>query len=125
MDACAFLSCPVTPSHSGVFQIIINYKTFIMKALIFYLVFASGLGMAIAEYSTGEQEIVDHVANAYSVDQEDVTLQSPDQVLVDLGTSSLQGTATFTLLGNNKTEVNIAFPGRTLNFIIEDEIHGL
>ena len=97
-----------------------------MKALIFYLVMATGFAFGVADTSSnGEREIIQYVANDFNVDEQDVSLLSPDQVLVDLGTSSEQGTATFEPYGESQTEVTIVFPSRTLNFIVENEIEGI
>ncbi len=96
-----------------------------MKVLIFSLIYAFSITAAAIQWTPGEQEIIEKVADAYDVDESDVSLVSPNLVLVDQGLSTSQGTATFTDCGNPCTRVQIYFPGLTLDFIVEEEIIGL
>ena len=83
-------------------------------------------GQAPQTTSTGETQIKQEVADAFNVNESDVTLTSPDLVLVQLtASSSEQGTASFKPCGTDCTKVKIIFPSVTLNFIVEDEVQGL
>lgn len=95
-----------------------------MKLLFFVIVCAAGLSFATAEYSQAEQDIIENVADAFQVAEEDVTLNSPNLVLVSLGLTSETGLAEFTPYGENQTAVKITFPSRTIEAIV-DELGGL
>lgn len=96
-----------------------------MKALIFSLFLTSGIFMGAAQLSTGEEQIIEYVADDYNVSESDVGLISPDIVSVTTPSGKVYGNATFTSCGTDCTTVRILFPGNTLNFIVQDELEGL
>ncbi len=59
--------------------------------------------------STLHQETKDEVAEYYSVNSSDVTLQSPNLVYVDQGTVTTAGTASFRDCGTDCTRILIDF----------------
>ena len=95
-----------------------------MKILLALALAFSAMLSTSQSTTSGEQEIITQVADSYNVDESAVTLLSPDQVEVDLTLSTVTGTALFEDCGTPCTKVSIAFPDRTLNFIVEDEIQG-
>ena len=96
-----------------------------MKMLIFLFVYSAGLILPAVEYSSGEQAIIEHVAEDYNVQESDVTLSSPNLVTVDLGTSSTAGVASFYDCGSECTRVVIDFPDNQLDFMIIEELGGI
>lgn len=69
-------------------------------------------------------QIKKEVASEYQVQNEDVTLQSPNLVYVDLGLIVKTGVASFTPCGEDCTEIDIDFGDNSLQVIIEDELEG-
>ena len=99
-----------------------------MKMLLLAFVMVAGLSMSADQANpSGEQQIIEYVADYFNVADTDVTLQSPNLLNVDqgLGSAPLQGQAAFQGCGTDCTRVTIEFPSTTLNFIVEDELEGI
>jgi len=96
-----------------------------MKILIYFIVISFSVLMPNAQYTPGEEEVIEYVAGDFDVSESDITLISPNIVDVDLGTSSTQGVASFHDCGNDCTRLLIVFDDRTLDFMIIEEMGGM
>jgi hypothetical protein len=96
-----------------------------MKVLIYAIVVAFSTLMPSAQYSPGEQAVIEYVADDYNVSESDVTIMSPNMVNVDLGLGTSHGVASFYDCGTDCTRVVIEFPDRTMDFMIIEELGGM
>lgn len=73
---------------------------------------------------SGLDQLKSQIAAEYSVPVSSVNLISPDLARVNLGSSTIEGTATFNSCGILCTEVYLDFPSDPQMFIVEDDLNG-
>lgn len=73
----------------------------------------------------GAEQVKKEVAEEFQVLEEDVSLQRPNLVYVDLGSLTEAGTATFTSCGQDCTEISIDFGSTLVQLIVEEDAVGI
>lgn len=93
----------------------------------FFIGCLSLLGLAFTSAPvllSGLEQLKSQIAAEYSVPVTSVYLISPDLARVNLGSSTIEGTASFNSCGILCTEVYINFPSDPQMFIVEDNLDG-
>lgn len=100
---------------------------FFTNMKMFFIGCLSLLGLAFTSAPiqlSGLDQLKSLIAAEYSVPVTSVYLISPDLARVNLGSSTIEGAATFNSCGIMCTEVNIDFPSDPKMFIVEDDLGG-
>ena len=93
-------------------------------SLTFLSILLVSLVLTAAAWLSGTNQVIAYVASSYGVSLSAVSLQAPNVVQVQQGMNNISGTAVFNGCGDLCTELTKSFPDRTLQFIVEDDLHG-